>query len=113
MRLAVSLLAALARGAKDPSTVNQHFAHQKMVVDANAVVGGVDVFMHSWNPSVSAHARRLYACALVADAHDEPIPGLHKVASQASHLRLPAPLRPPLISYTSPTLVISLCISLL
>ena len=46
-------------------------SHIHHIVDANAVSGGVDVFVHSWNPSVGDFMDQRYRPHLRASLHEE------------------------------------------
>ncbi|KAL1508103.1 hypothetical protein AB1Y20_007696 [Prymnesium parvum] len=58
-------------------------SHLLHVVAPHAATGGVDVFVHSWNPLLSRLVDAAYGDALRASLHEPVDPSLHKVRSQA------------------------------
>ena len=58
-------------------------SHLKHIVRPNEVAGGVDIFVHSWNPSVATFIDARYRPTLRASLHEQVNRSLHKAQSQA------------------------------
>ena len=62
-------------------------SHIEHVVRANAAVGGVDVYAHTWNPSISAIFNRAYSPYLRASLH-EPLEFSDKLKPRSQALSI-------------------------